>query len=89
MNIFSISQDVTNSACLGSAYRAKHGLLGGIYKEVIKGQNFTLACKPNSDADKVKYCIVFTCIWSGLMGLFIRSPLFVLKFSELAFTRGL
>ncbi|XP_037801691.1 xylulose kinase-like [Penaeus monodon] len=52
------TMDVTNSACLGSAYRAKHGLLGGIYKEVIKGQNFTLACKPNSDADKVYTAMV-------------------------------
>nr|XP_053635683.1 xylulose kinase-like [Cherax quadricarinatus] len=44
---------VANSACLGSAYRAKHGLVGGKFQEVIKKRDFKLVCKPNSDADKV------------------------------------
>ncbi|XP_069179446.1 xylulose kinase-like [Procambarus clarkii] len=47
------TMEVANSACLGSAYRAKHGMVGGTFQEVIKKQDFKLACKPNSDADKV------------------------------------
>ncbi|XP_032899717.1 xylulose kinase [Amblyraja radiata] len=51
--------DTTNSACLGSAYRAKHGL------EAASGQSFAnsvkmavspkLAVKPNCEAEKI-YC---------------------------------
>ncbi|XP_071517500.1 xylulose kinase-like [Panulirus ornatus] len=47
------TMEIANSACLGCAYRAKHGLQGGQYQDVIKRQDFKLACKPNSDADKV------------------------------------
>ncbi|KAK4294400.1 hypothetical protein Pmani_032982 [Petrolisthes manimaculis] len=45
--------DVANSACLGSAYRAKHGLAGGRYQDIIKNQLLKLACKPNSDANEI------------------------------------
>lgn len=48
-------QEVANSACLGSAYRAKHALAGGQYLETIKSQPFKLACHPNSDADQVSH----------------------------------
>ncbi|KAG7169488.1 xylulose kinase-like [Homarus americanus] len=47
------TMEVANSACLGSAYRAKHGLVGGDFQDVIKKQDFKLVCKPHSDADKV------------------------------------
>ncbi|KAK7084821.1 hypothetical protein SK128_003813 [Halocaridina rubra] len=47
------TMEIANSACLGCAYRAKHGLIGGNYEKVIKGPEFKLACKPNNDADKV------------------------------------
>ncbi|KAG0712892.1 Xylulose kinase [Chionoecetes opilio] len=47
------TMEVSNSACLGSAYRAKHGLVGGQYLEAITSQPFTLACNPNADADKI------------------------------------
>lgn len=47
------TMEVANSACLGSAYRAKHGLVGGRYLETIKSQSFKLACHPNSDAYQI------------------------------------
>ncbi|XP_068209917.1 xylulose kinase-like [Palaemon carinicauda] len=52
------TMEIANSACLGCAYRAKHGLLGGQYEQVIKGPEFKLACKPNNDADKVYTAMV-------------------------------
>ncbi|XP_072020796.1 xylulose kinase-like [Amphiura filiformis] len=46
--------DVANSACLGGAYRAKHGLLGGDkvpFSDVVKSApEYKLAATPNSDA---------------------------------------
>lgn len=47
------TMDVANSACLGCAYRAKHGLMGGVYKDVIKGAEFKLVCSPNNDAVEI------------------------------------
>ncbi|CAH1772662.1 unnamed protein product [Owenia fusiformis] len=50
-------QDVANSACLGGAYRAKHGYMGGEtvpFSDVVKdAPDFTCAAKPSQDADKV------------------------------------
>ncbi|XP_064612198.1 xylulose kinase-like isoform X2 [Liolophura sinensis] len=50
-------QDVANSACLGGAYRAKHGLMGGSsvpFSEVVKdAPDFTLGATPNPEADQI------------------------------------
>ncbi|XP_076056082.1 xylulose kinase-like [Oratosquilla oratoria] len=45
--------DIANSASLGCAYRAKHGLLEGKFKDVIKAPDFKLACNPNTDAAQI------------------------------------
>lgn len=47
------TMEVANSACLGSAYRAKHSLVGGEYLKTIKSQPFHLACHPNPDANEI------------------------------------
>ncbi|XP_050729183.1 xylulose kinase-like isoform X2 [Eriocheir sinensis] len=47
------TMEVANSACLGSAYRGKHSLVGGQYLEAVKSQSFRLACHPNGDAHQV------------------------------------
>uniref|UniRef100_A0A6A7G8W2 Xylulose kinase n=1 Tax=Hirondellea gigas TaxID=1518452 RepID=A0A6A7G8W2_9CRUS len=48
------TMDVSNSASLGAAYRAKHALAeGAAYKDVIAGPAFKLAAKPAPEAAKV------------------------------------
>ncbi|ELT90820.1 hypothetical protein CAPTEDRAFT_218878 [Capitella teleta] len=48
-------QDVANSACLGCAYRAKHGLLGDVsFADVVKNApEFTCAATPQVNAKQV------------------------------------
>jgi xylulokinase len=52
-------QNVADSACLGSAYRAKHGFLGGgdavAFHDVVAGaqQDLTCAAMPNVDASQI------------------------------------
>ncbi|XP_077996562.1 xylulose kinase-like [Glandiceps talaboti] len=50
-------QDTANSACLGCAYRAKHGLLGGSktpFNDVVAmAPAYKLAVKPSPDAEEI------------------------------------
>ncbi|XP_023239950.1 xylulose kinase-like [Centruroides sculpturatus] len=48
-------QEISNSACLGSAYRAKHGLIGTkSFDETVEiGPEFQLAAKPMKDAAEI------------------------------------
>ncbi|KAF2360695.1 Carbohydrate kinase FGGY N-terminal [Trinorchestia longiramus] len=47
------TMDVSNSAALGGAYRAKHGIKGGAYEAAVPCPAYTLATKPAPDAAKV------------------------------------
>ncbi|XP_018018039.1 xylulose kinase [Hyalella azteca] len=47
------TMNVSNSAALGGAYRAKHAFRGGAYEDVIPCPTYTLATEPAADASKI------------------------------------